>query len=63
MKDMQIVIPVAVVLVGIAAGTYYQGVQTERWESLNKSELLTSMVANIKNTPLIVGEWGLYRST
>jgi len=54
---MQTVIPVAVVLVGIAVGTYFQGVESERWEKRNDTELLITMTSRLKNTPLEVGEW------
>ncbi len=57
MKNMQIVIPVAVVLVGIVVGTLAQGQQTERWKTLDKSAMLIAMTEHIENTPIEVGEW------
>jgi len=57
MNNVAYTFAIVVAVAAIAAGTYFQGIETERWEPLNETEELKAMAARLEHIPLEFGEW------
>ena len=53
---MRLALPLGLILVVLAAGTYVQGKRSDRWGKAS-SERLTNFTSKLKNVPMQVGDW------